>query len=72
MFLTSFHLGPEEDQIILVEASAGYSARVLAGMEEPFTTQALHHKHRFMPLSRHVVHPCNVKVLLYTQQDAII
>ena len=33
-------LCPEEDQNILVETSAKFSARFLAGIEEPFTVSA--------------------------------
>ena len=34
---TGDHLGPEEDQSILVETLARFSAHFLAGIEEPFT-----------------------------------
>ncbi len=34
------HLRPEEDQNILAETLARFSARFLAGIEEPFTIHA--------------------------------
>ena len=37
VFMTSFHLCPEEDQSILVEPSARFSSRFLVDIQEPFT-----------------------------------
>ena len=63
------YLGPEEDQSILVETLARFSAHSLAGIQEPFTVHAA--TSREPPSSMMVLH-CSGAIYRSRERDVLI